>query len=55
MIDAAGYLMASIANAVFSGLLNIIGWNGIKTVWYLIMAFGAGIAAAKLLLKKAAR
>lgn len=55
VIDAAGYLMASIANAVFSGLLNIIGWNGIKTVWYLIMAFGAGIAAAKLLSKKAAR
>lgn len=47
VIDAGGYLLASVANIVFSGFMEKLGWKGIITIWYLIMLSGAVIAGTK--------
>lgn len=48
VIDAAGYAMASLANVVFSGSIAKLGWNGIVTMWYIIMLVGAAASIFKL-------
>lgn len=47
VIDAAGYIMASVSNAVSSGFLGLLGWKGMTIVWSMIMLFGAIIAVIK--------
>ena len=40
--------MASLANVVFSGSIAKFGWNGIVTMWYIIMLVGAAASFFKL-------
>ena len=47
VIDASGYFLASVANAIFSGFMGKVGWRGIITLWCLIMLLGAIIAGIK--------
>jgi hypothetical protein len=47
VIDASGYFLASVANAIFSGFMGKLGWKGIITIWWLIMFSGAIIAGIK--------
>lgn len=47
VIDAAGYIMASVSNAVSSGFLGLLGWKGMTIVWSMIMLFGAIMAVIK--------
>lgn len=48
VIDAAGYAMASLANVLFSGFVDKLGWNGIVDMWYIIMALGAAASLSSL-------
>ena len=37
VMDSAGYLFAAISNAVFSGAVGVIGWNGLVDIWCALM------------------
>lgn len=40
--------MASLANVVFSGSIAKLGWNGIVTMWYILLLVGAAASFFKL-------
>ena len=40
--------MASLANVLFSGFVDKLGWNGIVDMWYIIMALGAAASLSSL-------
>ena len=52
VIDASGYLAASLANVVFSKSVAHLGWNGIVSMWYIIMLIGAFASITKLYITK---
>lgn len=52
VMDAAGYVMASIANVLFSTFVGRLGWGGIVNMWYIIMLIGAAVSFIKLIMKK---
>ena len=48
VIDAFGYLMAAVANIVFSSSLKMFGWGGTVNLWYFAMFMGAAISIYKI-------
>lgn len=52
VIDATGYAAASLANVVFSGFVDKLGWGGIVNMWYIIMFVGVAVSAVKLIISK---
>lgn len=52
VMDAAGYVMASLANVLFSTFVGRLGWGGIVNMWYIIMLIGAAVSFIKLIMKK---
>ena len=56
VIDAAGYLFASVFNAIFAGAVGIVGWNGLILIWCGVMLIGALAALIRFLqLRKSSR
>lgn len=55
VIDAFGYLMAAVANIVFSSSLKLFGWGGTINLWYFAMFAGAAISLYKAVKVKGAK